>query len=280
MCGLVESVFRDRQIGARWARETRPSPLTGVRNRASYGVESGPWIGRVPVGWTATELARVASGPDADFRLVGSEGSILVFPAGVIWLDHGALRSLQLGAVGRINLEVAPANMGSRFDRHALVRLQLGHVWFDAEQAAGERLQQSIQEAELDAQALSANELADAYSWLRLSVLMPSLQGLSNWQQFIQKPFGKVEGFMGDEDSEDSDEVAEVQLSQPGIGLYSATGDLLGLGRFSGVTDIWRDGQWLAINFEAGRVALRADQPDEFEAFVRSRLPGLAGDSD
>ena len=102
----------------------RPDPVTSFENRSTFGVETGPWIGHVPAGWILSELARFRSGPGRWDLLFMREGSILLYPSGWIWLDHGALGWVELGWAGQVPLEEVEDTGLPRYQRSLLTTLR------------------------------------------------------------------------------------------------------------------------------------------------------------
>lgn len=122
----------------------RPDLVTSSRNRSTFGVETGPWIGRVPDGWIASELARSRSGPGRWDLLFMREGSLLLYPSGWIWLDHAALGWVELGWAGQVHLEEVTDTALPRRWRSVLTTLKLGLWTFTVGPEAFGRLQSAF----------------------------------------------------------------------------------------------------------------------------------------
>jgi len=120
--------FRAYMANKKRSDAQRPDSVTSSRNRSTFGVETGPWIGRVPDGWIASELARARSGPDRGDLLFMREGSLLLYPSGWIWLDHAALGWVELGWAGQEPLEEVTDTDLPRRQRSVLTTLKLG-LW-------------------------------------------------------------------------------------------------------------------------------------------------------
>ena len=118
----------------------RRDDITSSRNRSIYGVETGPWIGRVPHGWIGSELARVRSGPGSGDLLTMREGSLLHYPSGWFWLDHSALGFVELGWAGEVPLEEVTDTALARRERSVLTTLKLGLWTFTLSHEAFSRL--------------------------------------------------------------------------------------------------------------------------------------------
>jgi hypothetical protein len=106
----------------------RPDAVTGTANRLAFGVETGPWIGRVPDGWLLSELARVRSGPGQGDLLFLKEGSLLLYPSGWLWLDHAELGCVLVGWAGQDEPEEVTDTQLPRSQRRMLTTLRIG-LW-------------------------------------------------------------------------------------------------------------------------------------------------------
>ena len=106
----------------------RRDDITSSKNRSIYGVDSGPWIGHVPIGWSWAELARVRSGPGRGDLLTMREGSLFLYPSGWFWLDHCALGFVELGWAGEEPLEEVIDTALPRRHRGVLTTIKLG-LW-------------------------------------------------------------------------------------------------------------------------------------------------------
>jgi hypothetical protein len=119
----------------------RPDPITSAHNRSNFGVETGPWIGRVPTGWTVAELARFRSGPGQTDLFFMREGSLLLFPSGLIWFDHANLGFVAPSWVGRDAMEEVTDTDLPRSQRRVLTTIRLGLWTFTVGHEAFGRLQ-------------------------------------------------------------------------------------------------------------------------------------------
>lgn len=260
-------------------RYGRPSPIKGVQQRAAYGVESGPWIGRVPAGWIATELARVGDGKDGqNAGLFGREGSLLVYPTAVVWLDHSQLGSIQVGSTrDLLDFSVHEYNpFGSRFERRTLVRVQMGVFGFDMGRKGSARIKDAIHNARTLVGDASIEQEDNEYAHLGLSLLFPQLTGISDWRsRLIRRPFGAIRGFLSDDPLKGGITVAEVQLTQTGLGLYDAQGNVLGIAAWGDVTEIERSDDAVSLSFGFTRLVLHSEKNDGLENFIKKKMAEL-----
>jgi hypothetical protein len=118
----------------------RRDDITSSRNRTIYGVETGPWVGRVPHGWIGSELTRIRSGPGRGDLLAMREGSLVHYPSGWIWLDHSALGFVELGWAGEVPLEEVTDTALPRRQRGIVTTLKLGLWTFTLSHEAFARL--------------------------------------------------------------------------------------------------------------------------------------------
>jgi hypothetical protein len=133
--------LRATMANQRCSNAQRPDPITGAANRTTYGVESGPWIGRVPDGWLVSELARVRSGPGQGDLLFMREGSLLLYPSGWLWLDHAALGCVLVGSAGKDQPEEVTDTQLPRSQRRMLTTLRIGFWTFTVGHPGLARLQ-------------------------------------------------------------------------------------------------------------------------------------------
>ncbi len=119
----------------------RPDLFTSTANRSAYGVETGPWIGRVPGGWLVSELARVRSGLGQGDLLFMREGSLLLYPSGWLWLDHAALGCVLVGWAGQDQPEEVTDTQLPRSQRRMLTTLRIGLWTFTVGHPGLDRLQ-------------------------------------------------------------------------------------------------------------------------------------------
>jgi hypothetical protein len=132
--------LRASMANTRRSAAQRSNAITGNRNRLAYGVETGPWIGRVPDGWLVTELARVRSGPGQGDLLFMREGSLLLYPSGWLWLDHAALGCVLVGWAGQDQPEEVTDRQLPRLHRKMLTTLRIGLWTFTVGHPGLERL--------------------------------------------------------------------------------------------------------------------------------------------
>jgi hypothetical protein len=133
--------LRASMANQRLSGRQRPNAITGTENRLAYGVETGPWIGRVPDGWLLTELARVRSGPGQGDLLFMREGSLLLYPSGWLWLDHAELGCVLVGWAGQDQPEEVADTQLPRSQRRMLTTLRIGLWTFTVGHPGLERLQ-------------------------------------------------------------------------------------------------------------------------------------------
>lgn len=249
----------------------RPRPVQARRQRDQFGIESGPWIGRVPDGWRLTELARMRTGKDgrgSDLAL--REGSLLVYPSGLVWLDHIALGSVTLGRISSVpDLAVMQAEMPSRFERRVLATVYIGDWRFDMGKKAATRVQDAINDARRS--GLSAVEETAQYRYLGLCLLCPTLYGLPDWKRFIRLPFGSMRGFFSGDPLKGGEPVSAVQLTQIGLGLYDERGLVMGVASWDDVSQVERRGDAVNLIIGTTYLTLHSEKDEALEAFIKEK---------